>query len=104
MKRIGKATAVVSLGALLAGFGFGGQIAPKPLSGTVTLSGAWALYPMAVRWAEEFKKVHPGVRIDVQAGGAGKGMADALMGMADFGMVSREINLRRPRRAPSLSP
>jgi phosphate transport system substrate-binding protein len=69
-----------------------GQGAPKPLDGTVTLSGAWALYPMVVRWSEEFRKLQPRVRIDVQAGGAGKGMADALAGMADFGMVSREIN------------
>jgi len=98
MKLNGKAATIVFLGALLAGFGFAGQTAPKPLSGTVTLSGAWALYPMAVRWAEEFKKDHPGVRIDVQAGGAGKGMADALMGMADFGMVSREINPEEVKR------
>lgn len=59
--------------------------------GTITLSGAWALYPMAVRWAEEFRKVYPGVRIDISAGGAGKGITDALNNMVDLGMVSREI-------------
>ncbi len=62
------------------------------LSGSLSLSGAWALYPMALKWAEEFQKAHPGVRIDVQAGGAGKGIADALAGAVDIGMVSREIN------------
>lgn len=62
------------------------------LSGSLSLSGAWALYPVALRWAEEFQKIHPGVRIDVQAGGAGKGIADALAGIVDIGMVSREIN------------
>ena len=61
------------------------------LSGTITLSGAWALYPMAVRWAEEFQKLHPNVRIDNAAGGAGKGMADALAQFVDLGMVSRDI-------------
>lgn len=61
------------------------------LSGTITISGAWALYPMMVRWAEEFQKLHPGVRFDISAGGAGKGMADALAGAVDIGMVSREI-------------
>ena len=61
------------------------------LQGTVSISGAWALYPMAVRWAEEFQKVQPGVKFDVSAGGAGKGMTDALTGAADIGLVSREV-------------
>jgi phosphate transport system substrate-binding protein len=64
----------------------------KELEGNVSLSGAWALYPMALKWAEEFKKVHPKVQLDVQAGGAGKGIADALAGVVDFGMVSRAIH------------
>ncbi len=60
--------------------------------GTVTISGAWALYPLAVRWREEFVKLNPGMIIDVQAGGAGKGVTDVLAGSVDIGMVSREIN------------
>ncbi len=59
--------------------------------GTIAISGAWALYPMMVTWAEEYQKIHPGVRIDVSAGGAGKGMADTLGGAVDIGMVSRDI-------------
>src|SRR3990172_1083728 len=62
----------------------------EELKGTVTLSGAWAIYPTAVAWAEAFQKQHPGVRIDVSAGGAGKGAADAIAGLADIGMVSRD--------------
>lgn len=69
-----------------------GQAPAKPVQGSISISGAWALYPMVLKWAEEFKKVNPGVKIDVQAGGAGKGMSDVLAGMADLGMVSREIN------------
>ncbi|MDR0733144.1 MAG: extracellular solute-binding protein [Dysgonamonadaceae bacterium] len=61
------------------------------LSGTIQLSGAFALYPMAVKWAEEFKKLYPDVKIDISGGGAGKGMTDALAGVVDLGMVSREI-------------
>jgi phosphate transport system substrate-binding protein len=61
------------------------------LSGQISISGAFALYPMTVKWAEEFRKVYPDVRIDISAGGAGKGIADALSGMVDIGMVSREI-------------
>jgi len=61
------------------------------LSGTVRISGAWALYPMMVRWGEEFHKIYPQVTFDISAGGAGKGMADALGGLVDIGMVSRAI-------------
>jgi phosphate transport system substrate-binding protein len=60
-------------------------------SGNITISGAFALYPMMVSWAEEYQKVNPGVTFDVSAGGAGKGMADTLSGVVDIGMVSREI-------------
>jgi phosphate transport system substrate-binding protein len=62
------------------------------LKGTISISGAFALYPMVVKWAEEFQKLNRDVRIDVSAGGAGKGMTDALSGMVNLGMVSREIN------------
>ncbi len=61
------------------------------LSGQISISGAFALYPMTVKWAEEFRKINPDVRIDISAGGAGKGIADALSGMVEIGMVSREI-------------
>jgi phosphate transport system substrate-binding protein len=61
------------------------------LKGTISLSGAWAMYPVAVRWAEEFRKIYPDVRIDLSSGGAGKGITDALNDMVDLGMVSREI-------------
>jgi phosphate transport system substrate-binding protein len=64
----------------------------KQLKGEISISGAFALYPIAVLWADEFKKLYPGVEIDISAGGAGKGMADALSGMTDLGMVSRSIN------------
>ena len=64
----------------------------QELSGTITLSGAFALYPMAVRWGEEFQKLHPKVKVEVSAGGAGKGMADTLGGLVDIGMISRDVD------------
>jgi phosphate transport system substrate-binding protein len=60
--------------------------------GTISLSGAYALYPMALKWGEEYSKLHPKVKFDTQAGGAGKGMTDAISGTVDIGMVSRGIN------------
>lgn len=62
------------------------------LSGEISLSGAFALYPLAVQWAAEFQKLHPNVKIDVSAGGAGKGVTDAIAKVVDFGMVSRELS------------
>ena len=87
-----KILSAVLAGLLVFGVFALGQAVQKPLQGTISVSGAWALYPMVLRWAEEFRKINPGIRIDVQAGGAGKGMADVLAGMADLGMVSRELN------------
>lgn len=62
----------------------------KEVSGSITLSGAWGIYPTVVAWAEAFKKIHPRVKIDISAGGAGKGAADAMAGLVDIGMVSRD--------------
>ncbi len=59
---------------------------------TIAVSGAFALYPLMVQWADQYQQLYPDVRIDVSAGGAGKGMADAIAGAVDIGMVSREIS------------
>jgi phosphate transport system substrate-binding protein len=66
--------------------------ATKELQGTIRVSGAWALYPMMVKWGEEFRKAYPRMRVDISAGGAGKGVADALAGLVNIGMVSRDIS------------
>lgn len=68
------------------------QTGDSELKGKITISGAWALYPMIVNWAEEFQKLHPQTTFDISAGGAGKGMVDALSNAVDLGMVSRDIN------------
>ena len=66
--------------------------AKDDLKGNISISGAFALYPLTVKWAEEFRKLHPNVKFDISAGGAGKGMTDALSKMVDIGLVSREIS------------
>ncbi|MFN8241004.1 MAG: PstS family phosphate ABC transporter substrate-binding protein [Bacteroidales bacterium] len=89
MKKLnGLAILLVVLSRILSPSSVAGQ---EKLSGQISISGAFALYPMTVKWAEEFRKINPGVKIDLSAGGAGKGIADALSGMVDIGMVSREI-------------
>ncbi len=68
-----------------------GKVQDGELSGKISLSGAFALYPLTVKWADDFKKLHPDVKIDISAGGAGKGITDALSDVVDLGMVSREL-------------
>lgn len=63
----------------------------KQKENTLSISGAFALYPLVVTWSEAYKEVNPEVRFNISAGGAGKGMADALAGTIDLGMFSREI-------------
>jgi len=46
---------------------------------------------MMNRWVEEYQKAYPEITFDVSAGGAGKGMTDALSGAVEIGMVSRAI-------------
>ena len=62
------------------------------LSGKIIISGAFALYPLTVKWGQEFQKIHSKVIINISAGGAGKGMADALSKMVDLGMYSKEVS------------
>ena len=66
------------------------------LQGNIAVSGAFALYPLMLRWADAFSQQHPGVTIDVSAGGSGKGVTDVLAGQVDLGMVSRD--LKAPER------
>jgi len=86
-----KIVAIALLSTVL--FGLSNQVyaQKKELKGQISLSGAFALYPLAVKWAEEFRKIHPKVKIDVSGGGAGKGITDALAKVVDLGMVSREV-------------
>lgn len=71
-------------------------VPPKPVSddleGTISISGAFALYPITVKWADGFKKLHPKVTFNISAGGAGKGITDALSGLVDIGLASRDID------------
>jgi phosphate transport system substrate-binding protein len=68
-----------------------GKNPPGQKSISISFSGAFALYPLAQVWAEQYNKTHPDIRFDIQAGGAGKGLTDCLAGAVDVGMFSREL-------------
>jgi len=63
----------------------------ESLEGNISVSGAFAIYPLMTRWAEEYQRLHPGVRFDISSGGAGKGMEDVLAEKVEIGMVSRDV-------------
>jgi phosphate transport system substrate-binding protein len=70
----------------------GSVVAKSNMSGTLSMSGAWAIYPLAIQWGDAFTKTNPDVKMNISAGGAGKGMTDVLSGAVDIGMVSREVD------------
>lgn len=93
---LGISTLLIGGTLLLASCGSKGEVkrdadGKEVLSGYITLSGAFALYPLAIQWADEFHRLHPDVDIDISAGGAGKGITDVLADQVDIAMVSREL-------------
>jgi len=89
MKIISRSFLIIAL--LFSSITFPRSYSQEKSSGQISISGAFALYPMVIKWADEYKKINPGVRFDISAGGAGKGISDVLNGMVEIGMVSREI-------------
>jgi len=87
-KLVGLLVVVIVVASLI---GYNEYMVSQELVGTIKVSGAFALYPLMVIWAQEYMKLHPKVVIQVSAGGAGKGMSDALSGLVDIGMISRNI-------------
>ena len=85
-------TLVLLTALTLAGCGGGGETAVSSAvqPTTISVSGAFALFPLMTVWTDAYQSAHPDVRFDVQAGGAGKGMTDMLSGVADIAMLSRE--------------
>ena len=66
------------------------RTADKAVRHAIRISGAWALYPMMVVWADEYMKIHD-IDIEVTGGGAGKGISDVFSNQSDIGMVSRPL-------------
>ena len=57
----------------------------------LTLTGSSTIAPLVGEIAKRYEAAHPGVRIDVQSGGSGRGVSDARSGLAAIGMVSRAL-------------
>jgi phosphate transport system substrate-binding protein len=59
------------------------------LTGKLVITGSSTIAPLIAEIGKRFESSHPGVRVDVQAGGSSRGIADAREGLADIGMSSR---------------
>lgn len=57
----------------------------------LVITGSSTVAPLVTVMAQRFEAAHPGVKIDVQAGGSSRGVADVRQGLADLGMVSRAL-------------
>jgi phosphate transport system substrate-binding protein len=66
--------------------------AKSNLSGNISISGAYALYPLVQKWATDFMNIHPDVKITVSAGGTGQGISDLLNKKNQLAMISRVLS------------
>jgi phosphate transport system substrate-binding protein len=64
------------------------------LQGDISISTSFALYPLILKWTDEFHRLHPGVQFDVAAVGASRSVSDNLAGLVDLGGISREVYKR----------
>jgi phosphate transport system substrate-binding protein len=61
------------------------------ISGSFSISGAYALYPLVKKWSNDFMKIHQGIKIVIAAGGTGQGIADVLAKKNQIAMISRPV-------------
>ena len=57
----------------------------------ITITGSSTIAPLIAEIGKRYESIHPGVRVDVQAGGSSRGITDARQGSAQIGMVSRKL-------------
>ena len=60
-------------------------------SGSVTVSGSSSVSPLMQKLIEGYNTVNPNVDIELQTSDSTTGMTDAINGMSDIGMASREL-------------
>lgn len=60
-------------------------------AGNVTVKGSDTMVILTQRWAEEFMKGHPEVKVQVTGGGSGTGLAALINGTTDIATSSRPM-------------
>ena len=96
---------LIFIAIVLAGCGGGSQAAASPekestsdksmssveLEGNVEVDGSSTVFPVTEAVAEEFRKVHPGVQVNVGVSGTGGGFKRFVAGETDISNASRPI-------------
>ncbi len=62
------------------------------VKGTVTVSGSSSVTPVMQKLAEEYMALNSNVTIEVQQSDSTTGVTDAINGVSDIGMASREVS------------
>lgn len=66
----------------------------------IVVTGSSTVAPLIAEIGKRYEARNPSIRVDVQAGGSARGLADVRAGSADIGMVSRALkNDERDLRA-----
>ncbi|MCF7888094.1 MAG: phosphate ABC transporter substrate-binding protein [Candidatus Omnitrophica bacterium] len=92
MKNIGKLFLAI---VLMAG------LAMPAFAESITIKGSTTVYPVAQATAEKFMDMYPEVRISIQGGGSGFGIAALIDGTTDIGNASRPIKDKEIKKALS---
>lgn len=61
------------------------------ITGTVSISGSTSVEPIMEKLKEAFEEKNGGVTIEVQGIGSGAGIKNAMQGVSDIGMSSRDL-------------
>jgi phosphate transport system substrate-binding protein len=86
-----KFTIIVFIGLALASCSGKKESNNNQLSGTINIDGSSTVYPITEAVAEEFKKIHPDVKVAVALSGTGGGFKKFVRGETDINDASRPI-------------
>jgi phosphate transport system substrate-binding protein len=83
---------VLAVAAALGGCSRGAGAATQRESAPIVVTGSSTIAPVLAEIGKRFEALNPTLRVDVQSGGSGRGVADLLSRTSDVGMVSRSLS------------
>jgi phosphate transport system substrate-binding protein len=75
------------------------ELSGTKLSGTIEIDGSSTVFPISQAVAEEFRKVEPGVQVNVGVSGTGGGFKRFTVGETDISDASRPIKEKEAAKA-----